>query len=167
VPKLSPQEYTEWSNWYYNTVCTYPWEADILPGDVIVIDQSGADVGLLGSNNTQGGVIKGARGYISNGGIRDTDEIILQQVPCWSKYTAQCMVQGRLQFDAKDIPIAVGGVLVKPGDVIAADGDGVVVVPRELAMEVATYAHRELANDKRSRKAKYESLGRALDETVT
>jgi regulator of RNase E activity RraA len=132
----------------------------------MVIDQSGVNVGLLGSNNTLSGLIKGVRGYISNGGIRDTDEIISQQVPCWSKFMAQSMVQGRLQFDAKDVPIAVGGVLVKPGDLVVADGDGVVVVPRDLAAGVATYAHRELANDKLSRRAKYETLGRALDDTV-
>lgn len=167
IPKLMPEEYTEWQGWYYNNVCTYPWEAEIQPGDFVVIDQSGVNAGLLGSNNTLGGLMKGVRGYITNGGIRDTDEVILQKIPCWSKFVSQSMVQGRLQFDAQNVPIAVGGVLVCPGDVVVADGDGVVVVPRKIAVDVATYAHRELANDKKSRKAKYESLGMALDDTVT
>jgi regulator of RNase E activity RraA len=76
------------------------------------------------------------------------------------------MVQGHLQFDAKDIPIAVGGVLVCPGNIIVADGDGVVVVPRKLAFDVAQYTHRELVNNKKSRREKYKGLGLALDDTV-
>jgi regulator of RNase E activity RraA len=166
MPALSAEEYSEWVGWYYNNICTYPWEADIEPGDLMVIDVSGVDAGLLGSNNTLGGLQKGVRGYITNGGIRDTDEIILQKIPCWSVFVSQSMVQGRLMFDAKDIPIAVGGVLVNPGDMVVADGDGVIVVPRKLAVDVAHYAHRELTNDKKSRREKYESLGLALDDTV-
>lgn len=166
MPALSSDEYTEWVGWYYNNVCTYPWDAEIEPGDFMVIDVSGVDAGLLGSNNTLGGIQKGVRGYITNGGIRDTDEIILQKIPCWSRFVSKSMVQGRLQFDAKDIPIAVGGVLVSPGDIVVADGDGVIVVPRKLAFDVARYAHRELASDKKSRREKYENLGLALDDSV-
>ncbi len=166
MPNKTGADYTEWSNWYYNTVCTYPWEADIQPGDFVVIDASGVNAGLLGSNNTLSGLLRGVRGYITSGGIRDTDEVILQKIPCWCRFVSQGMVQGRLQFDAKNIPIAVGGVLVCPGDVVVADGDGVVVVPRKMALGVAEYAHRELANDKQSRRAKYESLGMPLDDSV-
>ncbi|SFQ47073.1 Demethylmenaquinone methyltransferase [Caldicoprobacter faecalis] len=46
VPKMSPEEYTEWVSWYYNNVCTYPWIEDIQPGDFIVIDQSGVNAAL-------------------------------------------------------------------------------------------------------------------------
>jgi regulator of RNase E activity RraA len=76
------------------------------------------------------------------------------------------MVQGRLQFDACDIPVVVGGVLVNPGDVVVADGDGVIVVPQAIAKDVAKYAHQELRGDKVSRRKKYEELGLELDETV-
>ena len=41
------------------------------------------------------------------------------------------MVQCKIQFDAKDIPIAIGDVTIKPGNIIVADGDGVIVVPRK------------------------------------
>lgn len=166
VPHKTGEDYTEWSGWYYGNVCTYPWEADIIPGDVIVIDQSSVNVGLMGSNNTLAGIQRGARGYISSGGVRDTDEIIGQKIPFWSKLVSQPMVQGRVQFDAKDVPVAVGGVVVYPGDVIVADGDGVVVVPRKLAFDVAEYAHRELRADKIARRQRYEALGMELDDTV-
>jgi 4-hydroxy-4-methyl-2-oxoglutarate aldolase len=76
------------------------------------------------------------------------------------------MVQGRLQFDAQDIPVVVGGVVVRPGDVVVADGDGVIVVPAEVAFDVAAYARRELEKDKVARRGLYERLGMPLDHTV-
>lgn len=167
MPTMSAEEYDKWSGWYYGEVCTYPWIGEIEPGDFIVIDQSGVDAGLMGSNNALAAFRNGARGLVSNGGVRDTDELILQQVPFWSRFVSQKMVQARLQFDAKDIPVAVGGVTVRPGDVIVADGDGVIVVPQRIAKDVAKYANRELVNDKASRRQLYEELGMELDDTVS
>ncbi len=167
VPPVTGADYSEWSGWYYNEVCTYPWIDAIQPGDFIVIDQSGINAGLMGSNNALAGVQRGARGYMTNGGVRDTDEVIVQQIAFWSRFTSQGMVQGRLRFDAHNVPVAVGGVTVHPGDVVVADGDGVIVVPARLAMEVAEHAHRELAQDKTSRRQLYDALGMELDDTVT
>jgi regulator of RNase E activity RraA len=166
IPKMSPDEYTEWVSWYYNNVCTYPWIEDIQPGDFIVIDQSGVNAGLMGSHNSLEGFRRGARGYVIEGGVRDTDELILQKIPVWSRFISQAMVQGRLRYDAKDIPVSVGGVIVHPGDVVVADGDGVIVVPRKMAYEVAKYARRELNNDKIQRRKLYEAMGWELDDTV-
>ncbi|MBN1814738.1 MAG: RraA family protein [Anaerolineae bacterium] len=166
IPSMSPEEYDEWSAWYYQNVCTYPWIDEIQSGDFVVIDQSGIDAGLMGSTNSLDGMRRGARGYVSNGGVRDTDELILQKVPFWSSFISQKMVQGRLQFDAMDIPVSVGGVAVHPGDVVIADGDGVIVVPRKMAFAVAKYARRELDHDKISRRKLYEELGMELDDTV-
>ncbi len=166
IPATNPDEYTQWSGWYYNNVCTYPWVKEIEPGDFVVIDQSGVNAGLMGSNNGLECKKNGAHGLVTNGGIRDTDELILQGVPCWSRMISQGMVQGRLQFDTHNIPVNVGGVLVAPGDVVVADGDGVIVVPRAKAVEVARYAKRELENDKVGRRKLYESLGMELDNTV-
>jgi 4-hydroxy-4-methyl-2-oxoglutarate aldolase len=167
LPRVTAAEYTAWSGWYYSEVCTYPWMDEIQAGDFIVIDQSGVDVGLMGSNNALVGVQRGARGYVTSGGVRDTDEVIRQQIPFWSRLVSQGMVQGRLRFDAHNVPVAVGGVTVHPGDVVVADGDGVIVVPRRIAFEVADHAHRELDQDKQSRRQLYEALGMDLDETVT
>ena len=166
VPKMSPEEYTKWSGWYYSEVCTYPWIGDIKEGDFCVIDQSGVDAGLMGSNNSMDGIINGATGYVTNGGVRDTDEVILEKIPFWSRMCSQGMVQGRLQFDAYDIPVEVGGVLVHPGDIVVADGDGVIVVPQDIARDVAKYAHQELRSDKASRRKKYDELGLKPDDTV-
>jgi 4-hydroxy-4-methyl-2-oxoglutarate aldolase len=163
---MSPEEYTAWVDWYYREVGSYPWMEDIQQGDFCVVDQSRLSVGLLGSQNGLDGLARGARGFVTNGGVRDTDEVILEKVPVWSRYISQCMVQGRLQFEAKDVPVVVGGVLVHPGDVIVADGDGVIVVPREIAFDVAKYARQELDKDKAVRRKLYERLGMELDRTV-
>ena len=167
-PDAKNDKYTEWQGWYYNTVCTYPWMNDIEEGDFLAIDVSGVNVGLLGSENTLRAKLKGARGFVINGsGIRDTDETIMQKIPVWSHFTAQSMVQCKIQFDAKDIPVAIGGVIIYPGDVIVADGDGVIVVPRKVAKDVAKYATKILNTDKDTRKASYEELQWKLDESVT
>ena len=166
IPAMTPEEYSQWSGWYYNNVCIYPWVKEIEPGDFIVIDQSGVDVGLMGSNNGLECKRNGANGLVTNGGMRDTDELLLQQVPFWSKMISQGMVQGRLQYDNHNIPVNVGGVLVHPGDIVVADGDGVIVVPRDKAVEVAKYANRERVNDRAGRRKLYEALGMELDDTV-
>lgn len=166
VPETTPEAYLEWSGWYYNTVCTYPWMDQIREGDLVIIDQSGVNAGLMGSENTLNALKRGVRGFVSNGGVRDTDEIILQKVPFWSRIVSQGMVQSRLQFDAMDVPISVGGQTVCAGDVIVADGDGVVVVPRAIAREVAEFAHEEHARDMKNRRKHYEDLGKSPDDTV-
>jgi len=167
VPGVIGDEYTKWSNYYYSEVCTYPWMDDIEKGDFICIDVAGVDVGLMGSNNALDCLERGVVGYLlSGGGVRDTDEMILQGLPVWSKFVSQKMDQARLRFVEKDTPIAIGGVAIYPGDVVVADGDGAIVVPRKIAKEVAKYARQELVADKAGRKSHYEKLGFELDDTV-
>jgi len=168
IPKYEGwDEYWAWAKPYIRSKCSNPFKEDYNDGDVIVIDQSGLDAGLMGSANTLTGIANGVRGYISNGGVRDTDEIIIQKVPFWAKTISKSMLQPWLVLDGKDVPICVGGVTVRPGDVIVADGDGVIVVPLELAEQVGQYARRMLEQDKAARRRKYEQLGWDLDETVT
>ncbi|GAB4335145.1 MAG: 4-carboxy-4-hydroxy-2-oxoadipate aldolase/oxaloacetate decarboxylase [Candidatus Abyssubacteria bacterium] len=167
MPKMTPEQYREWSEWYYEHICPYPWDEDIEQGDVMVIDQSNVDCGLMGSFNSLAFFMLGVRGYVIEGGVRDTDELILQKTPVWSRFVSQKMVQARLRFHAKDIPVCVGGVTVHPGDVVVADGDGVIVVSRKLAPKVAKYARQELEADKQSRRRIYEQLGWEPDSTVT
>jgi regulator of RNase E activity RraA len=68
--------------------------------------------------------------------------------------------------DSVNEPVEIGGVYVRPGDIVVADGDGVVVVPREHALRVAGLAREVLNADKPRRRQLYEQLGRPLDDTV-
>jgi regulator of RNase E activity RraA len=165
-PTLTGEAYWEWSAKYYREVCSYPWIPRIRPGDFIVIDQSGVDAGLMGSNNTLDCLRRGARGFVSNGGVRDSDELIAQGVPFWSAAISQKMVQLRLQFDAQDVPVAIAGARVEPGDVVVADGDGVIAVPRRLAPQVAREGQAEHRRDRAARRKHYQALGLPLDPSV-
>ena len=166
-PDAKNEDYSVWQGWYYGNVCTYPWMDEIEDGDFMAIDVSGVNVGLLGSENTLAALTKGVRGFVLNGaGIRDTDETIMQKIPVWSHFVSQSMVQCKIQFDQKNVPIAIGGTIISPGDVIVADGDGVVVVPRKAAKDVAKYACKILDSDRTARRDHYLALGRDLDDTV-
>jgi 4-hydroxy-4-methyl-2-oxoglutarate aldolase len=166
-PRLSPEAYRqEWTPMYYNEICTYPWTKEIEPGDFVMIDLCGLNVGLIGSCNGLAVLTDGAHGLVINGGVRDTDELIVEKVPVWSLSIAQTMVQVRLQYDAHNIPIAMGGVQIRSGDMIVADGDGVIAVPHEVARAVAYWAHAEHNNDKQERRALYVKANLELDETV-
>ena len=120
----------------------------------------------MGSENGLHCISRGARGLVTNGGVRDTDELILTKVPFLSASIAQTMVQGRLQYDAKDVTVSVDGVRVNPGDMVVADGDGVIVVPQEITEDVGRYAHEEHERDKKNRRRHYEALGMEPDDTL-
>ena len=111
--------------------------------------------------------MRGARGVIIDGGTRDLDELsddTFEGFPVFARFFDPV---GPRWLDAEyNVPIRVGGATVLPGDVVVADGDGIIVVPHDIARDVARYAHQELRNDKISRRAKYDELGLEPDETV-
>ena len=147
IPQVSGEEYALWMEQYRRNVAPRPWEHEIRQGDIIVIDQSGMDVGILGSRNTLKCMIAGARGFVSNGGVRDVEQLIESRVPVWAACSSQTMVQGRVQFESFGGTVEIGGQSVETGDVIVADSDGVVVVPVEKAEAVARYARCEADRD--------------------
>lgn len=69
VPHTTGDAYTEWSGWYYGEVCVYPWVDAIQPGDFVVLDLSGVNAGLMGSNNALAGIQRGAHGYVTSDGV--------------------------------------------------------------------------------------------------
>ena len=159
--------YTEWSNWFYKEVCIYPWMREAQKYDLFVIDQSNLSVGLMGSNNSLGPVaMRGAIGYVIDGGLRDTDEVILEKIPVWSKKRVQPMDQARIQYENHNCKINCDGVCVNPGDLVVCDGDGVIVVPSDIIYDVGKYAAQEMNNDKKGRKYLYMKAGLPLDDTV-
>jgi 4-hydroxy-4-methyl-2-oxoglutarate aldolase len=168
APALSPEEYTEWAYgyWYRELYSSAPLTRNLEPGEVVVIESAGLDVGEVGSNNSLEWRAAGAVGVVTSGGVRDRDECAHQGVPIFCRLRVQKMVQGRVEFDATQVPVNIGGVLVRPGDVVVADGDGVIVVPVENAEVVAKYARQELEKDKAGRRRIYDKLGWALDDTV-
>lgn len=166
---MEREEFKEWEGKWYNELSDEPFVEFIKEGTVLVLDVAGdGDTGSVGSFNSLAWKSRGNRGIVSNGGIRDTDEIILQRIPVYLEHQnrGRGIRPGRNEIESVNKPVSVGGVLVNPGDVIVADGDGVVVVPREQAEEVAHYAWEIITNDIDARRSLYEELGIPPDHTV-
>jgi regulator of RNase E activity RraA len=161
--------YRSWRGMWYNELSAEPFGDEIKEGSVVVIDnKDDNDTGSVGSKNIMDWQNLGATGVVSVGGIRDIDEIILQQNPVYTNYNDRGRGEriGRNEVIDYQRPVVVGGVTVYPGDVVVGDSDGVVVVPRRVAPRVGQIAYQELVADMEGRRTLYEELGLEFDETV-
>jgi regulator of RNase E activity RraA len=160
-------EYDRWAGDWYRQRSPEPFVPLLRPGSALVIeDAPAADVGSIGSNNILSWKLRGCVGVVTSATARDTDEIITQKVPLYLDRPGRGIRPGRNEIESVNRPVVVGGVTVLPGDVIVADGDGVVVVPRARAADVADYAQRILAGDKAGRRDLYQKLGLPSDPSV-
>jgi regulator of RNase E activity RraA len=161
------EDFSKWETNFYNTYSHEAFTQLIRHGSAIVIDDvEDKDIGSIGSNNILNWYSLGAVGVVTDAGARDTDEVGLEGVPLYLRKKGRGIRPGRNEIESVNRPVSIGGVLVCPGDVVVGDGDGVVVVPRAVAEQVAKYASAILSKDKTGRKGLYEKLGRPLDKTV-
>lgn len=161
------ENFPKWEGNFYDSYSHENFAQLIRPGSAIVIDDvEDKDIGSIGSNNILKWVILGAVGVVTDAGARDTDEVGLEGVPLYLRKKGRGIRPGRNEIESINRPVSIGGVLVCPGDVVVGDGDGVVVVPRAVAEQVAKYANEILTSDKAGRKGLYKKLGRPLDKTV-
>ena len=112
-------------------------------GSVIVISIMGGepDVAVWGGLMTAGAFANGHAGAILDGGVRDIPEIRRDyDFPVFSRSVSPGTTLGRYKTVASQVPVEVGGIVVRPGDLIVADVDGVVVVPKDKAAEVLAMA---------------------------
>jgi len=117
------------------------------PGCVLIIDcrgdaRSASAGGILLSRLE----VRGVAGFVTDGGLRDTPEIAQRKFPVYCKAPAAGISLITQHAVESNVPIACGGVAVYPGDVIVGDGEGVVVIPRGIADDVAkdTYEQEKL-----------------------
>ncbi len=141
----------------------------IRPGTILVVEGDAKDNGFCGSNNAMTMFGRGMRGLVGNAVCRDTDELTLARIPVYQDpmEAPRGINQGRMWVESYNQPIVVGGVLVLPGDIIVADNDGVAVVPRAKAEDVAQVARWIYEDDEVSRGRIYDMIGKPRDWTVT
>jgi 4-hydroxy-4-methyl-2-oxoglutarate aldolase len=164
--RMTTAAYDEWAGNWYAQRSTELYADLIRKGTALVIeDAAAADVGSIGSYNILEWKMRGCVGVVTSGTARDADEITMERVPLYYKKPGRGIRPGRNELESVNRPIVCGGVLVVPGDIIVADGDGVVVVPRSRAEAVAKYARKIMEEDQGGRRDLYKKAG--LKEDVS
>ncbi|GAA0998585.1 RraA family protein [Subtercola frigoramans] len=161
VPTMSPDEYTKWAyDYWYGQVFENDMSTLIDDETFLVIDTCNTATPAVGSMDSMMWAALGAKGVVTNGGARDTDETLeSKHLPIWSRWVVQPMYQGRVEWGGHSIPVEIGGQLVKPGDLIVADGDGAIVVPVDVIDDVLKYAIQESEQDRIARGILFDRLG--------
>ncbi|NDK31927.1 4-carboxy-4-hydroxy-2-oxoadipate aldolase/oxaloacetate decarboxylase [Nesterenkonia haasae] len=120
-------------------------------GDVIVVvPTTESPFGFIGDLMATQMQRRGVRGYVTSGGVRDSQELRAMGFPAW---TAEVSAQGTVKDTAGsvNVPIVLGGAVVEPGDIVVADDDGVTIVPRERAAEALEASQARAAKEAANR----------------
>ncbi|MGP3968330.1 RraA family protein [Streptomyces sp. 6N223] len=123
----------------------------IRPGDLLVINAFGyAGRAVMGDILAQYFSSRGAVGAIVDGAVRDQDEIRQQGFPVWSRSVTPAG-PWKNGPGAVGLPVAIGGVVVNPGDIVVADSDGIAAVPLTKAQNVVAELTRVVESEQRMR----------------
>ena len=116
---------------------------------VVVWDTSGDnDNAQYGEMMSAATMMRGCRGGIVDGGARDTDRIIEMGFKVWCRYTTPQSMAAHHEILGWQIPIKIGKAEINPGDVIFADNDGIINIPRRLAYDVLIKIEEIAATEK-------------------
>jgi 4-hydroxy-4-methyl-2-oxoglutarate aldolase len=127
-------------------------------GSVVVCQPNDSTLAHMGELSSETMMLKKVRGYIVDGGCRDSEFILRIGFPVWCRYYTPVDVVGRWMAESLGEPIQIGGVTVRTGDYAFADRDGVVIIPGELAEEVAEKTQRVMQTENLVRKAILEGV---------
>jgi regulator of RNase E activity RraA len=136
----------------------YGWEIDgadaLVPGDVVVHSTDAAGTNApWGELMSTAAICRGAVGCVCDSLIRDCQKIIAMKFPIFHAGIKPVDSKGRGRVMAFDVPIRCGNVLVHPGEIIFADFDGIVVIPRQVENEVLSLAAEKVTKENSTRAA--------------
>jgi 4-hydroxy-4-methyl-2-oxoglutarate aldolase len=123
------------------------------PGDVLVVTTtSPSSDGFVGELIATALAARGVRGLVTTTGVRDVAAIAEARFPVWSQAIS---AQGTVKATAGsvNVPICIAGTVVAPGDVVIADEDGVVCIPRLAAAQVAASGKQRAEREAQARAA--------------
>jgi regulator of RNase E activity RraA len=116
---------------------------DVAEGDVVVIDNGGrTDCTVWGDIMTQYAGARHIAGTVIDGVCRDVNKALGDGYPLFSKGRFMRTGKDRVQVESVNVPVSIGEARVCPRDIVVADANGVVVVPRARAKEVAQVARQ-------------------------
>jgi 4-hydroxy-4-methyl-2-oxoglutarate aldolase len=127
-------------------------------GHVVICQPNDSTLSHMGELSSETLVYRGVRGYMVDGGCRDTDFILKLGFPVFCRYTTPRDIVGRWRAERFNEPIEIGGVTIRAGDYVLGDQDGVVVIPVEVVEEVVTEVERVMATENLVRKAILEGV---------
>jgi regulator of RNase E activity RraA len=129
---------------------TTRWEMfrRIYRGSILVVGSGGYDEAVVfGENVIVAARARGCAGVVADGGVRDLDGLKAMDIPIFARFATPVSSAGRWRFVELDAPVTMPGqtsatVIVRPGDILVGDSDGVIVVPAEHAGDVAADSRR-------------------------
>jgi 4-hydroxy-4-methyl-2-oxoglutarate aldolase len=120
---------------------------------IVICQPNDASLAYMGELSAETLKFRGIRGYIVDGGCRDTSYILKIGFPVFSRYSTPADIVGRWGVEEIGQPIEIGGVTIRTGDYAMGDRDGIVIIPQAAVEECMRRVSEVMSTESRVRKA--------------